>query len=123
MALVELTASVIDDGRAMDALQAGLNRISKDVMDRPGIKGARKVTLEISIAPYLDDQMQNMPAIHASVSWKVPAWKGESTFGKVEDGKILVNPWDGNPNQGLLLFADSEKGGLEELPAGDADEA
>jgi hypothetical protein len=109
MGLVELTAEAVDDGRAMDALNVALERIAQDVIERPGVGGARKVTLVISVTPTLDDDMNNMPEIHASVAWKLPGWAGAATFGKVEDGKVLVNPWDGNPNQGVLSFADRKE--------------
>jgi len=46
----------MDDGRIRTALEMALQRCIDDCRDRPGLKTARKLTLQLSLVPVMDDQ-------------------------------------------------------------------
>lgn len=56
--LVEFDISKIGDldgGRVLEAISQAIERAVHDCEDRPGLKKARKVTLEMSLTPIQDD--------------------------------------------------------------------
>lgn len=58
MALKEFTAqsiTEIDDGRIAEAIQIELNKAREDCQDRPLVRKARKVNLQILLTPSPDD--------------------------------------------------------------------
>lgn len=58
MPIVELNLANLndlDDGRVATAFLHELRRVVQDCMDRPGDKSARKVTLEFTLKPVIDE--------------------------------------------------------------------
>lgn len=49
------TLAEMDGGRILEAFEQALNRCRYDCEDRPAVKGARKITLVVSMEPIADD--------------------------------------------------------------------
>lgn len=52
------TLTELDGGRVPEAFNQALKRCVADCEDRPGVKDARKVTLEVMLSPNLDDDLE-----------------------------------------------------------------
>lgn len=94
----------IDEGKLRTSIDDHLSMIAKDVIRRPGKSAARKVKVEITLAPSDNDEHD---VREVEIGWKVdfgmPGRKGSISKGAIEDGLVLVNPWDGqDPRQTII---------------------
>lgn len=98
-------------GRVEERVNQAIERLTRDVCDRPEIDKARTITIKVEIRPRYDKETKvNMPTITSKVSWSVPGFSDIESVGIVENGAIKVNMDDGeNPLQGSLLsFEDAQ---------------
>ncbi|KKM71910.1 hypothetical protein LCGC14_1425820 [marine sediment metagenome] len=105
----------IDEGKLRKSIDDHLSMIAKDVVRRVGKTAARKVKVEISIAPSDNDEHD---VREATIDWKVdfviPGKKGSTSKAAIEDGLILVNPWDGADPRQTIIPEVKEAGSQEE---------
>jgi hypothetical protein len=102
MPLMQLTMDALP--ALTEQANAALDRVCRDLIDRPRITKPRKVTVEIELVSNPDDEgADNYPEVNWSVRWSVPGSRSITTRAFVEDGQVLVNPGDGhNPRQMTL---------------------
>lgn len=99
----------ISGGRVVEALEQAIHRCGKDVVDRPGVKGARVVMLQVSVAPVaqadLHDPNSNaIASIQCTIRESVPDRKSEPFNVEVRgNGALIFNPASpNNVRQGTL---------------------
>lgn len=93
--LVEATIDQIGRGDLMKRANDALTRIAKDVYERPDVKKARSVTIQIEVKPDDSDQ----PEIVSKVSLKIPPQKVLMTRGVMRNGKVMVNKFHDDVRQ------------------------
>jgi hypothetical protein len=107
MAMVEVCLEALSAGRALETLNEYLRKIARDVMERSRIEDKRRVTLEISITPQVDEATGiNIPEINYKISSSIPGAKGMITRAFIEDGMMKVNthdPMGADPRQPTLF--------------------
>ena len=84
----------IDEGKLRKSIDDHLSMIAKDVVRRWGKTAARKVKVEITIAPSPNDDDVREAVITWKVDFMIPGKKGDTSKAAIENGLILVNPWD-----------------------------
>lgn len=98
---LKLTAASLDGGRALAELNAKIDLLVKDLLEREDIEKERKATLEITIKPGVDPMDGNlMPFINWSVQHKVPGESGKITRAFLKDGQLKVRCDGDHPYQG-----------------------
>lgn len=104
-----LAFELLEHGMLLAKVNAAMVRASKDVIERYWVKDARKIKIEIAIAPKVngsqeDGTLQNNPTIATKVSETWPGHVGSGTIGYVEDDQLMINVDDAaHPNQGHLF--------------------
>lgn len=107
--LERLQISNIELGTLIEEVNKNLDIIAGDIISRPDLEGARKVTVEISIKPNQQSAMHgtiNVPEIDWSVKYTVPGHKGMTTRAFVENGQLIINtgaPTESNPDQATIF--------------------
>jgi hypothetical protein len=82
----------IDEGRIREAVNAALKRCDVDCRDRPALKDARKVTIEISLEPQVGDTGDlHSVDVSFSVSDKQPKRKSRTYNMASVPGGLLFN--------------------------------
>ena len=93
----------IDEGKLRKSIDDHLSMIAKDVVRRWGKTAARKVKVEITIAPSPNDDDVREAVITWKVDFMIPGKKGDTSKAAIENGLILVNPWDAQaPRQTIM---------------------
>jgi hypothetical protein len=91
--LVALNVGYIGNGQMVQRVEEALQKICRDVIERPKVAKARKVSVEITICPDEDEATgQNFPKIGFSVGLSIPGHTGIESQGIVaDDGNIYIN--------------------------------
>jgi len=84
--------STMDGGRLNETFEQALRRLQEDCKDRPAVKGARKLTLTVSLAPLADDAGE-LESIDARIDFNEKAPKRASKIYNMESfaGGLLFN--------------------------------
>lgn len=117
MPLEPLRLTNIQAGELVDQVNAALDRLTADVLDRYDVEKSRTVQIEIAITPEVHKQGGErlvMPEIDWKVTTKVPGIKGATTTGaiKTHGGRqvLMVNtdaPFD-SPDQRTIYDEERE---------------
>lgn len=83
--------SEIDNGRLREAFDQALRRAHADCKDRPSVKGARKISLQLSISPVVDVDTGDLDSCDVGFKIKeaVPE-RGTRAYNMVSDSEGLV---------------------------------
>lgn len=110
--IVQLTLAslnVLDHGVVAKAFQKHLDRLVKDMQDRPADKTKRKLTIEFTFAPVMDEDRE-LESVRSEVEFKskVPVMRSrEMSFGVKRTGQLYFAPDSpDNPDQRSLLTED-----------------
>jgi len=116
-----LALELIQAGDLQKTVENALDKISKDIYDRPALEKARTLTIEVKVTPKgVPDPGGSMPRCMPDIDWQVkhrlPAEGGMTTRAILEGDRLMVNandPLGDVPGQGTLYDAieDQKKGG------------
>lgn len=81
----------IDGGRVRVGLDEAIRRAYSDCEDRPGLKKARKVTLEITITPEIEGENLDSCTVEFDVKERIPARSSKSYNMRAGSGGLLFN--------------------------------
>jgi hypothetical protein len=115
MAIKQVTFAdlvAMDDGVLAVAIDAALRRAAEDCEDRPGVKRARKITLNLEVLPVLDeDGIAEEVKYSFVMNERLPNRSSkEYTFGLRKNGVMSYNPEAlDNHNQHTFDFEDKDK--------------
>ena len=104
----------VDFGKAALAFQRHLERAVQDCDDRPGVKKARKVSIQLSITPVpeVDGNTINCYAAKGvlTVTSKIPNHETqEIDFGVRANGDLVFNPESPGNHRQATMFVDDEE--------------
>lgn len=117
------TISEMDNGRIAEAVRLALKRIEEDCRDRPGEKGARKVTLTILMAPELDESCRVMDTAKIAFDIKetVPKMKSKVYSALARGHGLFIN--EASEEDARQLTLDERAAEEEAAPKGPRREA
>ena len=94
-------------GEMSGQIEEALSRLTADVIARPGLKKARRLTLSVEIVPLVDQVSQrNYPEISVELKTAIPGSKGMGVRGIAQGNQILINPGDMEDAPGQLTIED-----------------
>lgn len=110
MGLITEVVSVenLSNGQCLQELNELFTSVLKDVIERPRVEAARKVSLVLTVTPnFNSDTGLNYPDIKFETKQSLPGTKGSTVRAIVSDGKVMVNLFDPNPDQHTLDFMEA----------------
>lgn len=78
--MTELSLATLAGGKLLEAVDEALGRLAKDVGERPGLKKARKLTIEIAMTPTASEDLV-IVGVEYTTSEKVPSKVSGGTHG------------------------------------------
>jgi hypothetical protein len=102
------TLPEFDQGTVAIAFNRELRRALADCLDRPGVKAARKVALEVSIKP--DENDGSYPDVTIKVKSGTPEKTTSRTVRAHRDGLYFNSDSAENPNQTTLEYQGESDG-------------
>lgn len=81
----------IDGGRVRVGLDEAIKRAYSDCENRPGLKKARKVFLEITITPEIEGEFLDSCTVEFDIKERIPARSSKSYNMRAGNGGLLFN--------------------------------
>ena len=94
-----------DEGRLAFIFADAMERVRRDLMDRPVLKDKRKVTIHIELVPVVDDEQPELlgeVSTLVDVSCSLPKRKLRAVTMKARQGELVFNDGSADVKQGTL---------------------
>ena len=104
MALTELGIEGLKSGHLVGKINELLRLAAQDLVDRPGVSGARRVDISISIQQdsRADINEAIVPVITYTVRHALPASKGLAATAMVREGRVMIDDQSDDVRQPTL---------------------
>ena len=105
MATMELSIEALKQGQLVTKINELLRLAAQDLVDRPGVGGARRVDVSVSIQQRSGVDINEegiMPVISYTCKHTLPASRGTANQAIVQHGKILIDDQSDDARQPVL---------------------
>ena len=95
----------INNGDLVAQINHSIERVTKDIVQRPLVRKPRKIMVEICIAPPLEQDPMKISEYSYLVQEKIPAHRGFKGAAALRDGALQLHEFPSeNVNQTVLQF-------------------